>query len=146
MKCRKRSLALRYTPKKLLEAYLNDKPYLRTGGVTQAMRFEPHCLHHVALGLLSQTKALDDRTVTIDVLLLQIAEEFLSLANHHVQTSSGVVVLGVCLQMLGELLDSGGQNRDLHLCGTGVAFVYSIISDDLLLFILQKHGVHLRKK
>lgn len=109
-------------------------------GVTQATRFEPHCLHHVAWGkLLSQTKALNDRTVTIDVLLLQIAEEFLSLANHHVQTSSGMVILGVCLQMLGELLDSGGQNRDLHLCGTGVAFVYSIILDDLLLLILQKH-------
>jgi len=42
-----------------------------------------------------------------------------------------VVVVLVGAQVLGQLVDAGGQNGNLNLGGTGVAFVGSVVQDDL---------------
>jgi len=54
-----------------------------------------------------------------------------SLAHQLEQATSGVVVLLVGLEVLGELTDALGEERDLHLGRTGVAVVGAVFLDDL---------------
>ena len=89
--------------------------------------------------LLTDTQLGDDRTVTVDVLLSQIVQHAAALTNHHQQTTAGVVVVLVHAQVIGQLVDAGGQDRDLDLGRTGVAFVSSILQDDLGLLFLLDH-------
>ena len=44
-----------------------------------------------------------------------------------------MMILGVDLEVLGELLYPAGEQRDLHLGGTGVALFATVLCDDLLL-------------
>ena len=47
-------------------------------------------------------------------------------------------------QMLGQLIDAGGQDGNLDLGGAGVAFVGRVVQDDLgLLFLLNHCVIHL---
>lgn len=46
----------------------------------------------------------------------------------------------VLTQMLGQLVDAGGQDRDLDLGGTGIALVGRILSDDSGFLFLLDHG------
>ena len=43
-------------------------------------------------------------------------------------------------QMLGQLVDTSGQDSDLNLGGAGIAFVSSVVQDNLGLLFLQNHG------
>ena len=83
--------------------------------------------------LLSQTQLLNDLAVTLDVLLRQVAEEVLSVAYHLLKTSLGMEILGVLLQMLGEVVDALGEDRDLHLGRAGVALIDLIGLNEVLL-------------
>ena len=94
--------------------------------------------------LLAQTELLDDCAVTLNILLLQIAEKVSSVTDHLEHAATAVMVLRVVLQVLGERVDAAGENGDLHLGRTGVAFVYRIGCDDVLLFAFQ-HDFHLMK-
>ena len=58
--------------------------------------------------------------------LLQIVQQTAALTNHQQQAATGVVILLVHLQMLVQVVDARGQQRDLHLGGTGVALVAAI--------------------
>ena len=49
--------------------------------------------------LLSDTQRRNYGTVTLDVRLLEIVQQTSSLTDHHEQTSSGMVVLGVDLEV-----------------------------------------------
>ena len=64
--------------------------------------------------LLTKTKLCDQCTVSFDVVLLQILEKSSSLTDHLQKASSGMMILRVLLQVLGELRDPCGQHRDLN--------------------------------
>ena len=91
------------------------------------------------IDLLSQTQALDEGTVTCDILALQVCEKIASVTDHAQKTSVAVVVLLVSLQMLGKSVDAIGKNRNLNLRRTGVALVGLVLFDDLLLNFLRQH-------
>ena len=56
----------------------------------------------------------------------------------------GVVVVLVNPQVLGQLIDPGGEDGDLDLGRTGIALVGSVFQDDLgLLFLLNHDEIHL---
>ena len=95
--------------------------------------------------LLSQTELCNDSTVSFDILLHEIVEEILSLTNHFEKTATAVVVVGVLLQMFGKVRNSLGEDSDLDFRRAGVAFVDSVVNDDLLLYFFLKHGFHLIK-
>ena len=61
-------------------------------------------------------------------------------ADHHEKAAAGVVVMLVLTQMLGQLVDAGGQDRDLDLGGTGVALMGRILGDDSGFLFLLDHG------
>ena len=47
-------------------------------------------------------------------------------------------------EVIGQLVDTGGENGDLNLGGAGVALVGSVVQDDLgLLFLLNHDEIHL---
>ena len=65
--------------------------------------------------------------VTLRVRVVQVIKQTAPLADHLEQPPSGTVVLVVVLEMLGELVDSFGQQRDLYIRRTRVPFVESEI-------------------
>ena len=76
--------------------------------------------------LLAQVQLLDDRAVTLDIDLLQVAQKVSSVADHLQHAAAAVVVLVVALEVLCESLDSLCEKCDLHLGRTCVALVSSI--------------------
>ena len=85
--------------------------------------------------LLTDTQLLDGSSVSLDVLALEVSEEVSSLTYHLQQASSGVMILLVNLQMLGEVIDPLGEDSDLNLGRTGVGVVSSVSFDNSCLFV-----------
>ena len=91
--------------------------------------------------LLAQVQLLDDRAVTLDIDLLQVAKKVSSVADHLQHAAAAVVVLVVGLEVLGKSVDAMGKDRDLNLGRTGVTLVGSILLNNSLLFVLQQHDL-----
>ena len=88
--------------------------------------------------LLTDTQLGDQSTVTVDVLLCQIVQHVAALTNHHQQTTTGVVVMLVHTQVIGQLVDASGQNGDLNLGRTGIGLVQAAVLNASGLLFLQK--------
>src|SRR5690606_11964012 len=89
----------------------------------------------------TQTEALDEAAVAVDVDLLQVAEQATALADEEEQTTTAVVVVLVLLEVLGEVLDALREERDLHLGRTGVALARRVLGHDALLRgSVERHG------
>ena len=91
------------------------------------------CLKLVTFRLLTQTKSLDKCTVTIDVLVVEILQELTTATYHLGQCTSGAEVLVVLLQVLGEVLNTIGEQGYLTLNRTGVLSVLAVLAEDLSL-------------
>lgn len=83
----------------------------------------------------------NNRAVAVDVLLGQVVQEVPALTDHHKEATAAVVVMLVNPQVLGELVDAGGKNGDLHLGRTGVALVRRILGNDLGFLFLLNHDI-----
>ncbi len=90
--------------------------------------------------LLSQTELADDCTVTLDVYLLQVVEQVSSVTDHLLQTATAVEVLLVGLQVHGQIVDAGGQNRNLNLGRACVSFVGCVLLNESEFFFFL-HGL-----
>ena len=99
-------------------------------------------LHSLAQ-LLAQVQLLNDRAVTLDVDLLQVAKKVSSVADHLQHAAAAVVVLVVGLEVLGQSVDAMGKDRDLNLRRAGVALVSSELGNNGLLFVFQHFRIHL---
>jgi hypothetical protein len=84
-------------------------------------------------GLPAQAELLDDSPIPLTVRVLEVQEEAAALADDPKQPHAGMVVLGVGLEMLGELVDALGKKSDLDFRGTGVLLVDPVIGDQPLL-------------
>lgn len=89
--------------------------------------------------LLSEAELLDDGTVTVDVLLLEIVQKITTLTDHFEKAATGVVIIVVGLQVLGEVGNSLCENGDLYLGRTCVTLVHSVGLDDLCFYFFVKH-------
>ena len=67
-----------------------------------------------------------------DIRLFEIVEQASSLTDHHKQTSARMMVFGVDFEVLGELLNSAGEQRYLHFGRARVALFASVLCDDFL--------------
>src|SRR5438046_450964 len=83
--------------------------------------------------LLTKTQFCDQVGVARLVLLTEIVEERAALVDQHQQAAARVVVLRVGLEVLGEVGDALGEDRDLDLGRTGVAFALGMFLDQRLL-------------
>src|SRR5690606_19138785 len=93
--------------------------------------------------LLPQTQLLDQVVVARDVLLLEVREQAAALVDHPQQAAARVVVLVVVLEMLGQVADTLGEDRDLDFGGPRVALALGVVLDDFL-FLLggNRHSFH----
>ena len=83
--------------------------------------------------LFTQTELFDDGTISFDILLCQVSQQILSVANHLEQTALRMEILRILLHVLGQHVDAVGENSDLHFGRTGVVFASSVLGNDLLL-------------
>ena len=74
-------------------------------------------------GLLSDAQLRDDGAIAPDVLLGQVVQQTAALADHLVHTQTAVGILGMLLQVRGELIDALGQDGDLDFRRAGVALM-----------------------
>src|SRR5690348_2416417 len=89
----------------------------------------------------TQAETADQRLVALGVLALQVAEQAAAMVDHLQEATTRVVVLLVRLEVVGQLLDARGQQRDLHLRRTCVGRRAAVILDDLAgLFGGKRHG------
>ncbi len=79
---------------------------------------------------LADVELVDERAVTLDVDALQVVELATTLADELEQTTTGVVVFLVRLEVLGELRDAFAQKGDLNFGRTRVAFFGAVFLDD----------------
>jgi hypothetical protein len=85
-------------------------------------------------GLSFQPERFDDGTVAVDVFVFDIIEQSATPAHEHQQTSTGMVVLLVNLEVFGQIGYAMGQQSDLHLGRSRVAFMQLELIDELLFF------------
>ena len=71
-------------------------------------------------------------SVTLNVLTAQIVKEPTTLANHHQEPPSSVVITFVKAKMLGQMVDPLGQQGNLHLGRPGVALAVAELGNDVL--------------
>src|SRR5690349_4091171 len=71
-------------------------------------------------------------------MLLHIRQEAAPAADELEQPAAGVVILRMCPQMLGQIVDALREERDLHLRRAGVFLVRPMLLDDLLFHFLRK--------
>ena len=89
--------------------------------------------------LLSQTQLADDRAITLDVNLLQVVQKVSSVTDHLLKTAAAVEVLLVGLQVLGQVCDAVGEDRDLNLGRARVSLVGCVLLNQSELFVFL-HG------
>ena len=106
----------------------------QTGSLPRATRY---------LQLLAQTEAFDQAAVTREVLALVVVQQLAALADHLEQTTAGVVILGVGLEMIGQAVDAGGQQCDLNFGRTSVALGALEVSNDLCLLFVSNSYISL---
>jgi hypothetical protein len=100
----------------------------RLGECLVALLAEAERGHHVAVALEADA--------------LEVVEQAPPLRHEAQQAPPRVVVLDVGLEVLGEVDDPLGQQRDLDLGGAGVVLVRAELGDDLgLLFGVEGHGL-----
>ena len=63
--------------------------------------------------LLADPKAIDDTAVSLDLRRLQIVEQPAAPPDHFQEPASGMMVLRVGLEVLGEVRDPLAEKRDL---------------------------------
>ena len=90
--------------------------------------------------LLTDAQLCNDGAITVDVLLCKIVEQAAALTDHHEQATAGMVVVLVLTQVLGQLVDTGGEDGDLDLGGAGVALMGRVLVDDSGFLFLLDHG------
>ena len=83
------------------------------------------------LDVVADTELLDESAVLFDVAILDVLQHAAALTDEHHETTTGVVVLLVGLEMLGEVADALGQDSDLNLCAAGIALALAELLDEL---------------
>src|SRR5712671_7230968 len=81
----------------------------------------------------ANAELLDQVLVAAFVGALEIIEKLATLRHHLQQASPRMIVFHVRLEMLGEIVDPFGQDRDLHLRRTRVAGLLRVSLDDFRL-------------
>src|SRR5512143_1414408 len=87
--------------------------------------------------LLTDAEILNDRLVSLGVVLLQVIQQATPLADHDEESASRRVVLLVGLEMIGQLADPLTEDRDLDFRRTCVRRVRPEPANDVL-FLLSR--------
>ena len=96
---------------------------------------------NIAKRLLAQTELYNQVTITRRVFALEVGQQAFTTVNHHDQTATGMMVLGVCFEVAVEFVDTSGQQRDLDFRRSGVILATCVIGyDSGLACFFEGHG------
>jgi hypothetical protein len=87
----------------------------------------------LALELLAQPELADELAVALEVRALQVIEKAAAAADEHEQPATRVMILLMDAEVLGQLVDSIGEHRDLNLGRAGVLRPVAEFLDQLAL-------------
>jgi len=100
---------------------------------------EAHCLSPCS-ELLAEVQLLENRPIAKNVFFLQVGEEFFPLADQIHQRFFGTEIFAVRLEVLGEVVDALGKERDLPFGRAGIGGRSSVGGENFLfLFCTQMH-------
>ena len=94
------------------------------------------CFGIIPYRLLTQAESLDECTVAVDVLVVEILQQFAATAYHLGQGTSGTEVLVVLLQVFRQVLNAESEQGDLALNRTGILGVLVVLAENLNLLSL----------
>jgi hypothetical protein len=83
------------------------------------------------LASATQTEGGDECAVALYIDAAQVVQQTTATADEHQQATAAVVVLLVHLEVLREVCDAVGEERDLHLGRTGVGGSFAVFGDDV---------------
>jgi hypothetical protein len=86
--------------------------------------------------LFSNTQTVDDFPVALGVLASQIVKQSPPLTDQLQQTSPGMIVLPMCLEVIREAVDSPREQCDLDFWRAGVGYVSLVLTNYLNLSFL----------
>src|SRR3954447_11948723 len=90
--------------------------------------------------LAAQAELLDEGAIALEILALQVVQEAPAAPDELEQSTTGVVVVLVRAEVLGQLVAALGQHRDLDFGRAGVRLVLAELPDMLqLLFLGEGH-------
>src|SRR6478672_10910438 len=81
------------------------------------------------LGLFPKAELGDQAGVALLVLAAEVIEQRTALVDHHQKAAARMVVLRMGFEMLGQVVDAFGQDRDLDLGRTRVVLALSMFLD-----------------
>jgi hypothetical protein len=73
--------------------------------------------------LFAQPKLLNQRPISLDILVLEVVQEAAPLSHQFDQAPAGMVIFGVGLKMIGQVTDTLAQDGHLYLGGAGIRFM-----------------------
>ncbi len=94
----------------------------------------------LSLRLLADAQLADDVAVAVRIVRLEIIEQATALADEHEKATAGRMVLGVGLEVLGELANAFAQDRNLHFRTAGVGVVSAEAGDNFGFLLRCQHG------
>ena len=86
--------------------------------------------------LLTETELRNQFAITVNVLVAQVVQQVTAMTYHFQKTTTGVVVFLVRAQVVVQVVDLVGQDRDLNFRGPGVSVVYFKSFDQVLFSFL----------
>src|ERR1700761_2084561 len=92
------------------------------------------------MALLAEAELFDQSAVALEVASLEVVQEATAFADQHQQATPRVVIFALLAQVLGEVVDALGEQRDLDLGGPGVLLVCAELRGDLALALAGDGG------
>src|SRR5581483_3300713 len=88
----------------------------------------------------AEAELADDAAVALDIVRADVIEQPTPPTHEHKQPAPAVVILLVHLEVLGEVVDPLGEERDLNLGRAGVGVVQAVLGDDPRLRLVDLFG------
>ena len=88
------------------------------------------------LELLTEIQFCNDGTITLNILLVKVAEQTTAMADHLQKTTAGMIILFVLLKMFRQVCNASCKNSNLDFRGTRVALMNCILCDDFRFCLL----------
>ena len=80
--------------------------------------------------LLAEAELLEELVILRQVVALEIVQQLAAAGGHLEEATAAVEILAVRAQVLGQVIDPGGEQRDLDLGRAGVFVVDFVFGDD----------------
>jgi hypothetical protein len=89
--------------------------------------------------LLTNVQLFEDRFVPLGIFIFQKIQQTPTLANHFQKSATGMMVLCVTLEMLGERIDSLGEDGYLNFGRARIRRMSLVRADDFRLALFRQH-------